>query len=107
MKTILLNNKRLVITSSEERALRIIRKKKFVAKKDDFTERKSGNRFRSILPQDPQIGISLERNWRGSRKQSARAERFFAGNPKCFHAVIGNVRRINFIMDKIESGDFG
>ena len=99
MKTILLNNKRLVITSSEERALRIIRKKKFVAKKDDFTERKSGNRFRSILPQ--------ERNWRGSRKQSARAERFFAGNPKCFHAVIGNVRRINFIMDKIESGDFG
>ena len=106
MKVIMLNNKRLKITSSEERALRIIRKKKFVAKKDDFTERKSGNRYRSILPTDPEVGISLERNWRGTRKQSARAEKFFATNPKCFHAVVGNVRRINFIMDKIESGDW-
>jgi hypothetical protein len=107
MKTILLYNKRLQITAQEERALRIIRKKKFVAKKDDFTERKGRSSYKSILPTDPMIGISLEPNWRGEFKQSARAEKFFAHNPLCRHAVIGNVRRVNTILDKIESGDFG
>jgi hypothetical protein len=107
MKTILLYNKRLQITAQEERALRIIRKKNFVARKDDFKERKGRGNYKSILPTDPQIGISLEPNWRGQFKQSTRAEKFFAHNPLCRHAVIGNVRRVNTILDKIESGDFG
>ena len=47
MKTILLYNKRLQITAQEERALRIIRKKKFVARKDDFKERK-GDSYRTV-----------------------------------------------------------
>ena len=57
MKTILLYNQRLQITAQEERALRIIRKKKFVARKDDFKERKGRGNYKSILPTDPQIGI--------------------------------------------------
>ena len=107
MKTILLYGKRLQITAPEERALRIIRRKKFVAKKDDFTERKGRGSYKSILPTDPKLGISLEPNWRGQFKQSARAEKFFAHNPRCRHAVVANVRRVNTILDKIESGDHG
>jgi len=110
MKTIVINNKQLQITAQEERAMRIIRTKKFVAKKADFLELTQGQydsrKFRSILPHDPRIGISLERNWRGSFPQSKRANKFFRKNPLCQHAVIGNVRRINTILDKLEGGDF-
>ena len=106
MKTIVINNKQLQITAQEERAMRIIRKKKFVAKKADFIERKGYGKFRSILPHDPRIGISLERNWKGAFTQSKRANKFFRKNPLCQHAVIGNVRRVNTILDKLEGGDF-
>ena len=107
MKTVILNKKPLKITASEERALRIMRKKNFVAKKDEFVERKSGNRFRSFLPEDTRLGFFLERNFRSSDwMQSSKAAKFFKHNPLCRHVVLGDVRRMNTILNKIESGDF-
>ena len=98
MRTIKLNGKNLHISASEERALFILVRYDFAAKRAEFVEGTSPRYQHTILPKDRarwrELGITEIYPGGGS----VREKRFFKENPRCRTGIFGNPRRINAIL---------
>ena len=98
MKTIKFNNKALRVSAPYERVLRTIKDHSFAAPLDAFVEG-----LFSILPHPLEwktFGISQESN--GATKKK-RAVKFFANHPRRRFVILGNARRINAILAKLDA----
>lgn len=106
MISIKLNGSNLEVTAPEQRALRILKKNNFVAKKAEFAEG-SGNYIKSILPKDRErrkaLGIAeTAKSNPFGLPRSNKEKAFFKENPRCQSGVFGNPRRINAILQSID-----
>jgi hypothetical protein len=101
MKTIKFNNKALRVSAPYERALRTIKDHSFAAPLDAFVEGPPLGRF--ILPHPVDwktFGIKKETNGVTKKK---RAVKFFANHPRRRFVILGNARRINAILAKLDA----
>jgi hypothetical protein len=99
MKTITIDGKSLRVPAPHERALRTLKLNDFVAPKDAFVE---GMWCNFILPRWEEwetFGISEEMN--GVTKNK-RAVKFFANQPRRRLVILGNARRINAILTRLD-----
>jgi len=108
MKVIIINGQEICISAAHERALRIIAKSKdYVAKLSAFEEG-SGNFRRSCLPGKVLRGrddaaLGLRPTWSEYSKREPRVSAFFEANPRCVFAIVGNKRRVNLILKKLDA----
>ena len=121
METIKFNGKNLEISASEERALRILKRNNFAAKKAEFVEGSTPRYQNTIVPKNKarqtDLGIYISENlWQKYSKLSTngiiatndkvplyRRLAFFKENPRCQSGVFGNPRRINAILKRIDT----
>lgn len=130
MKTITSNRKRLSISSAEERVLRSLAEDGFTSPLSRVVEGK-GRYKRFTLPRYPQeerLGITVvergaplrDRNARqelidlgatiplqrpGQAARDSRIERFFREHPRHTKCVVGDPRRVNFILKRLSRPD--
>ncbi len=116
MKKITFKGKAEKITAPEERCLRQLANNNFAAAVSDFSSHP--RRGSTDLPQNPDrlkaLGIRVEykppkRPWiietAPSSQAEKRAARLFAARPRVRQAVVGNPRRINAILARLETED--
>jgi hypothetical protein len=116
MKTITINAARIRISEPELRGLRAIQAGGFVSLEGDLYERRRGGYGTSLLPysQDyPQWELlGLHRisrasiTYRGAGfpgAQLKRVQEFFRQHPRARIAIVGNPRRINAILRKVDA----
>ena len=109
MRIIILNGRKLKVSASEERVLRLLaghtgRNERWAAKKSEFVEGRHVRWQHSILPQSrsrmAEIGVS--EIFQQQLAKSKREERFFAAHPRCYSGIFGCPRRISAILNKID-----
>ena len=121
MKTITINRKTIKISAAEQRALKILKRESFAAKRSEFVEGpRRWEKFilprcskrcavlgiveaRKHLPEPETIGghTFFARNGLTNNAMTRRHERFFAENPRCDNVVLGDPRRINAILRQV------
>jgi len=134
MITIEFNGKKMSIGASEERALRILKRNNFAAKKSELVEGSTPRYQSTIVPKSgarrAALGIhirycpseNLADIVKASLVARSRVTRsglqpindkvpldrwvaFFKENPRCQSGIFGNPRRINAILKKIDTAD--
>jgi hypothetical protein len=122
MRTIILNGRKFRLSASEERALRILKRNNFAAKKSEFVEGSTPRYQNTIVPKNrarqTDLGIyvktfsetlayyALTSTSQASgqyQRGSVREKMFFKNNPRCQSGIFGNPRRINAILNKIDA----
>ena len=121
MRTIKLNGKKLDISASEERVLRILKRNNFAAKKAEFVEGSSPRYQNTILPKltrrQKDLGVYVSENlWEmystlgkngiiatNEKVPWSRRLAFFRENPRCQSGIFGNPRRINAILKALDA----
>jgi|TARA_A100001518_G_C1215712_1_gene58542 hypothetical protein len=131
MKTITINGETIKISAAEQRALEILKRESFAAKRGEFIEgprrwekfvlprsaerrkllgiveaRKllplpEKNGIPGILGVSAKLGRMLGLGGLTNDAMARRHERFFAENPRCDNVVLGDPRRINAILRKV------
>ena len=121
MKTITLNGQSLKVTAAEQRALEILQREGYAAKRSEFVEgprrwekfivpRTAERRAalgiveaRKHLPQLQVLksGLTFGLNGLTNAAMERRHAEFFAKNPRCDNVVLGDPRRINAILRKV------
>jgi len=125
VKTIKLNGKKMDVSATEERALKVLLMNDFAAMKSDFWEG-SKRHLKSVLPKDSsrasELGIveirndvfwvarlpSIMRSTFALRHPSVSGKRvvtFFGDHPRCESGIFGNVRRVKAILSAIDKGE--
>ena len=101
MKTIILNNKTLKISESEERVLKTLKYYGWSSKKDKFVEGSTPRYQNTIIPRSidrrEELGITEVRH-----PKTKREIKFFENHSRCQTGIFGNPRRINAILEKLE-----
>jgi len=124
MKTITLNGQTLKITAAEQRALEILQREGYAARRSEFVEgpvrwekfivpRTAERRAalgiveaRKHLPQPETInGYTFGSTGLTNAAMERRHAEFFAKHPRCDNVVLGDPRRINAILRKVALGN--
>lgn len=124
MKRITINGKALKISAAEQRALEILKREGFAAKRSEFVEGprrwekfilpRSAERRSALgiveahkhLPQPETInGYTFGSASLTNAAMERRHAEFFAKHPRCDNVVLGDPSRINAILRKVASGN--
>ena len=123
MITIEFNGRKMSVSASEERVLRILRYENWAAKKAEFVEGSTPRHQNTILPKSnrrkEELGIYVSENlWEkhstlgrqgiiatNDKVPFQRRLDFFKASPRCHSGIFGNPRRINAILNKIDALD--
>jgi hypothetical protein len=105
MRTIILNGRKFSLSAPEERALRILKRNNFAAKKSEFVEGSTPRYQNTIVPKNRarQTDIGISETSRKYHRGSVREKMFFKNNPRCQWGIFGNPRRVNAILNKVKA----
>ena len=105
MRTIILNGRKFSLSAPEERALRILKRNNFAAKKSEFVEGATPRYQNTIVPKNRarQTDLGISEISRKYHRGSVREKMFFKNNPRCQWGIFGNPRRVNAILNKIDA----
>jgi hypothetical protein len=102
MENIKINNQEIKISTSGEKALRILKDAGFIAKLSDFwvgSNRHKRNLFEDI-PDAGILGVKLVYKF---ACKTVKQDNFFKSNPRCKIAIDVDARRINAILKKLDA----
>ena len=105
MRTIILNGRKFSLSAPEERALRILKRNNFAAKKSEFVEGSTPRYQNTIVPKNRarQTDIGISETSRKYHRGSVREKMFFKNNPRCQWGIFGNPRRVNAILNQVKA----
>jgi len=114
MKTITIRGKQVQVSASEERALRHLANNDYTGAISDFEEGPRRYRKNIILPMIGTVATVEGRKWRSGhqfgirrvyREDAAtkREKAFFAARAKCASVIVGDPRKINAAIKKLEA----
>lgn len=110
MKTIIINNKSIAVHADMERALRTLARNGYCAKMSEFDEGPSWKHRTNVMAQYRKycgektdiFGVKLApRVLRNYEPPHVRA--FFDANPRLTMAIVGDKRRVNLIIKKLDA----
>lgn len=99
MKTIKISGKKLHVSAPQERSLRLLRSRGFVTQRSEFWE---GSRRHLMFALEIESKFGVEELSREFSNNPQRVRKWFAKNPRCRLAVVGNPRRVNAILRQLD-----
>jgi hypothetical protein len=103
MKTIVLNSKKMNITQRQIDAMKILKGKKFVSLKGEFSWG-SGRHRKNLISQMSKEEMNcagIKSNYTDLTAEDHRVRKFTAEHPRATFCITGNARRINAILKKV------